>query len=63
MLNVIFIGKDDIKMTRRGLMGDLTLHLAFISTLNHKPNDKEASIKVDLEWVLLEGQESALLDM
>lgn len=31
MLNVIVIGKDDIKVTQRKLMGDLTLPLAFIS--------------------------------
>lgn len=47
MLNIIIIGKDNVKRTWQGLMDDLTLHLAFISALNHKHNDKQASIKVD----------------
>lgn len=47
MLNVIIIGKDNVKMTWGGIMGELVLHLAFISSLNHKHNDKQASIKVD----------------
>lgn len=63
MFNVIFIGKDDIKMIRRGLMGDLIFYLVFIFIFNYKFNDKEVSIKVDLEWVFLEGQESVLFDM
>ena len=38
MLNVIIIGKDNVKMTWRGIMGELILHLAFISKLNQKHN-------------------------
>lgn len=47
MLNVIIVGKDNVEMTWRGIMGELILHLAFICSLNHKHNDKQASIKVD----------------
>lgn len=47
MVNVIIVGKDNVKMTWRGLMGEWILHLAFISSFNHKHKDKQASIKVD----------------